>query len=242
MMTKWLLLTWSAFGSVLLTSSPAEGFLLEYQNELANISSLAVREVTASWADNSELNGLFNRRILAQIGDATVQMRHRDEYVADLLENERDSISDLCWEFLEQYYAFYRALWGVDLKNCVREAYQDLEYDRLDRFRPQASSAQRILKTATYQAIRTLSMSDIFDQQSIRAKLTEELQSYQNTWEYYATTLQEELQRHDAIVSGTMGRLAVCIDRALVYQQVDVDVIEEEIQTNCDNEAKRVAN
>uniref|UniRef100_A0A182SL83 Uncharacterized protein n=1 Tax=Anopheles maculatus TaxID=74869 RepID=A0A182SL83_9DIPT len=133
MTLKWLLM-WGACGIAMFTSSTAEGFLLEYQDELANISTQVVREVTNSWADNSELNGLFNRRILAQVGEATVQMRYRDELVAELLENGRNSLSDVCWEFLEEYYAFYRALWGVDLRNCVREAYQDLEYDRLDRF------------------------------------------------------------------------------------------------------------
>uniref|UniRef100_A0A182MKV3 Uncharacterized protein n=1 Tax=Anopheles culicifacies TaxID=139723 RepID=A0A182MKV3_9DIPT len=219
--------------------STVEGYLLEYQDELANLSSQVVREVTVSWAANSDLNGQFNRRILTQIGEATVEMRYRDQYVAELLENERDNLSDLCWESLEEFYPIYRALWGEDLNNCMRDAYQDLEYDRLDRFRPQASSAQRIIKTATYQVIRTLAMSDIFDQASIRRKLAEELQSYQNTWEYYETTLQDEIDRHDGIVSDTMGRLAICIDRALVYQQSDIEAIEEVIETNCESQVKK---
>uniref|UniRef100_A0A182KJ89 Protein TsetseEP domain-containing protein n=1 Tax=Anopheles christyi TaxID=43041 RepID=A0A182KJ89_9DIPT len=239
MLTKWLC-TFCAFGMVLLPSTSVDGFLLEYQNELANISAQVVREVAASWTANSELNGLFNRNILAQIGDTTVQMRIRDAYVAALLENERDDLSDVCWVLLDEYYSFYRSIWGVDLQNCMREANQDLEYDRLNRFRPQASSVQRIMPSATYQVIRTLSMSDIFNAESIRAKLADEQQSYRNTWEFYETALQDELARHDEIVTGTMTRMNLCLDRALVYQQLDIEVIEEEIQTNCDTETKKV--
>ena len=237
MLTKWISIV-CVFGTALLARTTVDGFLLEYQAELANLSSQAVRDVAASWTANSELNGLFNRRILAQIGDATVQMRIRDAYVAELLENERDSLSDVCWQFLDQYYAFYRSMWGVDIRNCMREAHQDLEYDRLDRFRPQASSAQRIMKTATYQVIRTLGMSNIFNREGIRGQLTDELESYRSTWESYETTLREELERHDETVTGTMRRMELCIDRALVYQQVDVEVIEEEIETNCESGAK----
>uniref|UniRef100_A0A182PYZ8 Protein TsetseEP domain-containing protein n=1 Tax=Anopheles epiroticus TaxID=199890 RepID=A0A182PYZ8_9DIPT len=240
MLNKWLCVL-CAVVVVLLTGSPVDGFLSEYQDELASVSVEAMREITVSWNANSVLNGLYNGRILSQIGDATVQMRIRDEYVAELLGNERDRLSESCAEFLEEYYAFYRTMWGVDLRNCMREAYQDLEYDRLDRFRPQASSVQRIMKTATYQTVRTLSMSDIFDQESIRDKLTDELQSYRSTWESYETTLQEELERHDDTVTGTMRRMNLCIDRALVYQQVDVEVIEEEIETNCDDRARKTS-
>uniref|UniRef100_A0A182WQT7 Protein TsetseEP domain-containing protein n=1 Tax=Anopheles minimus TaxID=112268 RepID=A0A182WQT7_9DIPT len=239
MVPKWLLML-GAFGIIMFPRSTVEGYLLEYQDELANISTQVMREVTVSWAANSELNGLFNRRILAQIGEATIQMRYRDEYVAELLENERDTLSDLCRESLEEYYTRYRSLWGGELRNCMQNAFQDLEYDRIGRFRPQASSVQRIIKTATYQVIRTLAMSDIFDQPSIRGKLTEELQSYQNTWDYYETMLQEELDRHDGIVSGTMGRLEVCIDRALDYQQMDIEMMEEMVESNCDSQVKKV--
>uniref|UniRef100_A0A182VLT8 Protein TsetseEP domain-containing protein n=1 Tax=Anopheles merus TaxID=30066 RepID=A0A182VLT8_ANOME len=237
MLTKWISIV-CVFGTALLARTTVDGFLLEYQDELANLSSQAVRDVAASWTANSELNGQFNRRILAQIGDATVQMRIRDAYVAELLENERDSLSDVCWQFLDQYYAFYRSMWGVDIRNCMREAHQDLEYDMLDRFRPQASSAQRIMKTATYQVIRTLGMSNIFNGEGIREQLNDELDSYRSTWESYETTLREELERHDETVTGTMRRMELCIDRALVYQQVDVEVIEEEIETNCESGTK----
>uniref|UniRef100_A0A1Y9HB59 Protein TsetseEP domain-containing protein n=1 Tax=Anopheles farauti TaxID=69004 RepID=A0A1Y9HB59_9DIPT len=240
MMTKWLLVL-GAFGSIVLYGASVECFLVEYQDELANISSLVVRDVSGSWAENNQLNGMLNRMILTEVAERTIEMRRRDEYIADLLREERDSLSDACVQFLEQYYTFYRSTWGVDLSNCVRYAYQDLDYDTFARFRPQASSAQRIIKTATYQVVRTLSMSDIFDWVKIREKLDEELQSYRATWSSYETTLREELDRHGDIASGTMGVLEQCIERALVDQQVDIEVMEDDIQTNCDGMAK-VAN
>uniref|UniRef100_A0A182NZ38 Protein TsetseEP domain-containing protein n=1 Tax=Anopheles dirus TaxID=7168 RepID=A0A182NZ38_9DIPT len=238
MMTKWLLV-FGALGSIVFSGpSSVDCFLVEYQDELANISSLVVRDVAVSWAENNDLNGMLNRMILTEVAEGTVEMRGRDAYVADLIRDERDSLSDACAQSLEEHYTLYRNIWGIDLGNCVRDAHQYLDYDTFARFRPQASSVQRIIKTATYQVVRTLAMSDIFDWGKIRDRLDEELQSYRDIWIDYETTLREELNRHGEFAATVMGALEQCIERALAYQHTDIEVLEEVIQTNCDAGAK----
>uniref|UniRef100_A0A182JNA7 Protein TsetseEP domain-containing protein n=1 Tax=Anopheles atroparvus TaxID=41427 RepID=A0A182JNA7_ANOAO len=233
MMPKWTVIFIALHSLLLLTGGRVEGFLLQYQNELSNLSATAIREVAASSATNSRLNGAFNELILTTIAAPIVKMRALDVDLAEKMQAEADNLDQACREDMADSYELFRWLWGATLRECMRSANIDLDYDTLTRFRPQASSALRIMNSATYQAVRTVAQSDIFDAPGIERKLADELQSYRGTWEMSQTTLQDDLDRHGSVVDGTMSRFEPCLENALVYQQTGIDSILDEIYLNC---------
>uniref|UniRef100_A0A182G011 Protein TsetseEP domain-containing protein n=1 Tax=Anopheles albimanus TaxID=7167 RepID=A0A182G011_ANOAL len=231
-----LLVLLGVLASVLLSFAPSqtEAYLVDYQAELSNLSSLVIRDVAASWKTNNELNGELNRFILEKLANATVQARRADDLVANLLETAENSLSEGCNEQLDQLRREYRTAWGVDLQECARNTHFALEYDALTRFRPQASSVLRIFPSANYQTVRVIAMSDVFDSGSINQKLSDELRSYQELWSSYQPSLQQELDRYQDSVDDIGNGLDTCLTMIEEYRTNDLLLIETLIDLNCE--------
>uniref|UniRef100_A0A675B350 Uncharacterized protein n=1 Tax=Anopheles darlingi TaxID=43151 RepID=A0A675B350_ANODA len=221
--------------SVLLSIGPCqtEAYLVDYQAELSNLSFYVIHNVADSWNTNNELNGQLNRFVLGKLANATVQSRHADDFVANLVETAQDNLSEECNEQLHQLRSEYRTIWGVDLQECVQNTYFALEYDGLTRFRPQASSVLRIFPSANYQAVRVIAMSDVFDSGSIEQKLSDELRSYQDLWSSYEPSLQLELDRYEDAVSNIGNAMDACLTTIGDHRANDLLLIETLIDFNC---------